>query len=410
MTWDAENRLVGYQSSVSSASYAYDGDGVRVKTVITDSGGVTTTVHIGGTYEWVDGSAARSYYYQGSQRVAMREGGELYFLLRDHLGSTSVSYRVSDGQTVTQTYHAWGHIRPGPDNELPTDYAFTGQRLQGETGLYQMGARWYDALTGRWLSADTIVPGPGNPQSLNRYTYVYNNPLAYIDPSGHWPSWLDCTLGSFYQLANDLSYGLPNLAFGTEWQEAQSAAFQRGQQVGRALSRGVTYALMADGALRMIVGSGLLAPTVLLAVPSGGTIAIAAPIELGLILEGAAKVVLAGSLVLYASGNPLDGPRYTRHNFRRNLEHYRPKPPDMKNPEAHHVLPQRLRKIFAQMGIDNIHEPRWGAWVEQGPHRHWSYDYDQRWFEFLTRNSEASIDDIVRFAEQMAREFNFAWP
>ena len=185
LIWDAENRLVGYQSSVSSASYAYDGNGVRVRTVITDSGGVTTTVHIGGAYEWVDGSAARSYYYQGSQRVAMREGGELYFLLGDHLGSTSGSYRVSDGQTVTQTYHAWGDIRSGPDNALPTDYAFTGQRMQGETGLYQMGARWYDALTGRWLSADTIVPGAGNPQSLNRYTYVNNNPMSYTDPDGH---------------------------------------------------------------------------------------------------------------------------------------------------------------------------------------------------------------------------------
>ncbi|NLE44024.1 MAG: RHS repeat-associated core domain-containing protein, partial [Chloroflexi bacterium] len=45
-----------------------------------------------------------------------------------------------------------------------------------------MGARWYDARIGRWISADTIVPDPGNPQSLNRYSYVENNPAAYIDP------------------------------------------------------------------------------------------------------------------------------------------------------------------------------------------------------------------------------------
>ena len=48
-----------------------------------------------------------------------------------------------------------------------------------------MGARDYDPRLGRWLSADTIVPNPANPQSLNRYSYVYNNPLKYIDPSGH---------------------------------------------------------------------------------------------------------------------------------------------------------------------------------------------------------------------------------
>jgi RHS repeat-associated protein len=50
---------------------------------------------------------------------------------------------------------------------------------------YSMGAREYDPSLGRWLSADTIVPDPANPQSLNRYSYVYNNPLKFIDPSGH---------------------------------------------------------------------------------------------------------------------------------------------------------------------------------------------------------------------------------
>ena len=48
-----------------------------------------------------------------------------------------------------------------------------------------MGARWYDAALGRWLSADTLVPKPENPQSLNRYAYVRNSPLNLVDPSGH---------------------------------------------------------------------------------------------------------------------------------------------------------------------------------------------------------------------------------
>jgi RHS repeat-associated protein len=54
-------------------------------------------------------------------------------------------------------------------------------------GLYTYGARWYQPSLGRFLQPDTVVPEPGNPQSLNRYTYVYNNPLRYIDPSGHEP-------------------------------------------------------------------------------------------------------------------------------------------------------------------------------------------------------------------------------
>jgi hypothetical protein len=43
----------------------------------------------------------------------------------------------------------------------------------------------YSPLIGRFLSADSIVPGAGNPQNLNRYSFVGNNPVKYIDPSGH---------------------------------------------------------------------------------------------------------------------------------------------------------------------------------------------------------------------------------
>ena len=50
-----------------------------------------------------------------------------------------------------------------------------------------MGARWVDPALSRWLSADTRVPEAGKPQSLNRYSYVYNNPLKYTDPNGHCP-------------------------------------------------------------------------------------------------------------------------------------------------------------------------------------------------------------------------------
>jgi RHS repeat-associated protein len=69
---------------------------------------------------------------------------------------------------------------------MPTDRKFTGQRLD-QTGLYYYGARYYDANIGRFISPDSIVPDPSNPQSLNRYSYCLNNPLRFIDPSGHSP-------------------------------------------------------------------------------------------------------------------------------------------------------------------------------------------------------------------------------
>ena len=67
-----------------------------------------------------------------------------------------------------------------------TDRHYTGQRsFEASLGsLYHYQARWYSPVLGRFLSPDPIVPEPGNPQALNRYSYVYNNPFIYTDPSG----------------------------------------------------------------------------------------------------------------------------------------------------------------------------------------------------------------------------------
>ena len=63
---------------------------------------------------------------------------------------------------------------------------YTDQELDTETGLYNYDARLYDPLIGRFISPDSIVPRPYDPQSLNRYSYCRNNPLIYTDPTGHW--------------------------------------------------------------------------------------------------------------------------------------------------------------------------------------------------------------------------------
>lgn len=67
----------------------------------------------------------------------------------------------------------------------PTTHHFTGQRKDAGSGLLFYNARWYDPQVGRFLSPDTLVPNPGDPQSLNRYSYVGNRPTGYRDPTGH---------------------------------------------------------------------------------------------------------------------------------------------------------------------------------------------------------------------------------
>jgi RHS repeat-associated protein len=166
----------------TNAQFTYDGDGKRVKSVMTTNVGSTTTFFIGVHYE-VTGTSITKYYFAGSQRIAMRKNGALYYLLGDHLGSTSI-VTDANGVVVSETkYKAWGEVRH-QSGVTPTEYGFTGQFSHAaDFGLLFYNARWYDVSLGRFAQADTIVPG--GIQGLDRYAYVNNSPVNYVDPSGH---------------------------------------------------------------------------------------------------------------------------------------------------------------------------------------------------------------------------------
>jgi len=102
----------------------------------------------------------------GAQRVAMKQGSAVTYLHSDHLGRTSVASTQGGAMLSRQTYYAFGVPRTSEGSTLPTDYGFTGQKLDASDGLMYYGARYYDAALGRFVSADTIVPSAGNPQSL----------------------------------------------------------------------------------------------------------------------------------------------------------------------------------------------------------------------------------------------------
>jgi RHS repeat-associated protein len=84
------------------------------------------------------------------------------------------------------------HVRTG----------FTGHEHDPEHGLINMRGRIYDPELGRFTTADPIVQAPFFSQSYNRYAYVLNNPLRFVDPSGFLP----CTPG-FCQMANFFNTG-----------------------------------------------------------------------------------------------------------------------------------------------------------------------------------------------------------
>ena len=120
-----------------------------------------------------------------SRPVAFRRGGTLHWVGSDHLGGT---IRVLDsGFTAVDgmRYKPYGEDRD-TGSSLNTDRKFTGQTEDETAGLYWYASRAYDPAIGRFVSPDSIVPDPLNPQSLNRYGYAYNNPLKYTDPTGHY--------------------------------------------------------------------------------------------------------------------------------------------------------------------------------------------------------------------------------
>lgn len=123
------------------------------------------------------------------------------YLHGDHLGSVSLTTDAQGVKIAETRYKAWGEVRYSW-GAAPTDLGFTGQRADA-TGLMFYQARYYSPVLGRFISPDTIVPDPGNPQDLNRYLYTNNNPVKYIDPSGHSP-FLDFIVGAATQYASDM--------------------------------------------------------------------------------------------------------------------------------------------------------------------------------------------------------------
>ncbi len=133
-----------------------------------------------------------SYYYFNGQRIAMRKrtdntNGTVNWLHGDHLGSASLATSATGAKVSDMRFKPFGEVRSG---SMPTDLTWTGQRAEASSyvgAISDFNARFFSPILGRFLSADSVVPEMGNPQAFNRYSYTYNAPLNYRDPSDHVP-------------------------------------------------------------------------------------------------------------------------------------------------------------------------------------------------------------------------------
>ena len=137
-------------------------------------------------------------YYEKTTIFATSDNTEtMHYTITDHQGSLA-AYTGNAKEPVTRlSYDAWGRRRNAEDGSYgnvpaqATDRGYTGHEHLDEFGLINMNGRMYDPMLGRMLSPDIVVQQTDYTQSYNRYSYCFNNPLRFTDPTG-WVS------GDFY--------------------------------------------------------------------------------------------------------------------------------------------------------------------------------------------------------------------
>ncbi|SDF48017.1 RHS repeat-associated core domain-containing protein [Paenibacillus sp. cl6col] len=106
-----------------------------------------------------------------------------YYVSNGHGDITEI--RDAQGNVLNRyTYDIWGNPLV-QEERVPNIFRYSGEYWDATTNLQYLRARWYDPSVGRFINEDTYEGELGNPLTLNLYTYVQNNPLKYIDPSGN---------------------------------------------------------------------------------------------------------------------------------------------------------------------------------------------------------------------------------
>lgn len=187
ITWDPEGELATTVNTAGAvaAKNVYDADGSRI--VRKDPDG-TITLYLDSTEIRLKAGAKTSqrWYSFAGQTVATRSSAGLQLLSTDAHGTANVQIAASNAAYVKRRFDPFGNPRTGTTAPVGTtwagDHGFLEKSLD-QSGLTQVGARYYDTGLGKFISVDPILD-LANPMSANAYAYVGNNPITFSDPSG----------------------------------------------------------------------------------------------------------------------------------------------------------------------------------------------------------------------------------
>jgi RHS repeat-associated protein len=180
-------RSVGW--SGQSLTFGYDASGERMGWSDSTEVGVRYTFRglsgqvlreyfeLNGTWSWV-----KDYVWGGNELVATVEPTGVKHLHRDHLGSTRLETSGTGTVVASHTYWPFGEEMTATSST--ERYRFAGHERDLGSGYDSMHARSYASVNGRFFSPDPVRGNPAQPQSLNLYAYVANNPVNWVDPDG----------------------------------------------------------------------------------------------------------------------------------------------------------------------------------------------------------------------------------
>lgn len=215
ISYNSYDRPASISQNGITATLTYNGAEDRVRMSVVDSTAASpsappamllTRYYIGGRYE-IDSTSSTTterFYLGGdaysAPMVLLRTSDgngqgtwTAYNIGRDYLGSITHITTVGGTPVAEYSYDPWGRARnpetlvlysPGSESELILGRGYTGHEYLPWFGLYNMNARLYDPLVGRFLAPDPFVQAPDFTQNFNRYSYCLNNPLKYSDESG----------------------------------------------------------------------------------------------------------------------------------------------------------------------------------------------------------------------------------
>ncbi|MEQ8718365.1 MAG: RHS repeat-associated core domain-containing protein [Acidimicrobiales bacterium] len=198
-TWTARGTLLEFDDGVDQTVYAYNGLG-ELATVQTPTATVNYTYDGLGRLAERNGASAEFEFagfdadptYDGDSRYSRLPGGTLFAVDDGTDANLAVLNRHGDLQHLTdpangnpdatQITDPWG--TPVTSTGTNPDIGYQGDYTDPETGLVNMGARWYDPDTGTFTSRDTYSGDTGSPKTTNRYLYGNANPNKHWDPTG----------------------------------------------------------------------------------------------------------------------------------------------------------------------------------------------------------------------------------